>query len=107
VLGGAPAQRLVRGALELTVRCDEQCTVTASAALKIGRTSGLFKSSSSARVLAAGTQAKLKLKFSRRSLRGIRRALARGRSVFAKVTVRSNDAAGNAGSARRTIRLKR
>jgi hypothetical protein len=107
VLGGPSAQRLLRGALRLTARCDEQCTVAASAKLKIGRTSGLFKTSSAARVVAAGAKATLKLKFSSRSVRGIRRALARGRSVFAKITVRSNDASGNVGSARRTIRLKR
>jgi chitodextrinase len=106
-LGGPKSQRLAGGALALTARCDEQCTVTASAKLKIGRSSGLFKSSRASQALAAGKDATLRLRFSSRSLRSIRRALARGRRVLAKVTVRSNDAAGNVGSARATIRLKR
>jgi hypothetical protein len=91
----------------VTARCDEQCTISADAKLEIGRASGLFKSSKAKQAVAAGKDAKLRLEFRGRSLRSIRRALARGRRVLAKVTVRSNDAAGNSGSIRATIRLKR
>jgi hypothetical protein len=106
-LGGIKAQRLVRGGVLVTVRCDERCTLRAVANVKIGRASGLFKSSSARKVLAAGAKMKLRLKFSKRSRRAIRRALARGRRALAKVTVGAHDRAGNAGSARATIRLRR
>jgi hypothetical protein len=106
-LEGGKAQRLVRGGVLLTARCDERCTLDAVANVKIGRTSGLFKSNNTKKVLAAGARTKLRLKFSSRSLRAIRRALALGRRALAKVTVRSHDLAGNTGSARATIRLKR
>jgi Ca2+-binding RTX toxin-like protein len=106
-LGGSKSQRLVRGALSFRVRCDEQCTVTAVAKLKIGRASGLFSSRNVKHVLAAGVDKKLRLKFSAKSLSGIRRALAQERRVFAKLTVHSSDSAGNLSSARRTIRLER
>ena len=106
-LGGSKRQRLARGAITLTARCDERCTVAADAKLKIGRASGLFKSSGATKALAAGKVAKLRLRFKGKSLRAIRGALAQGRRVLAKVTVRSNDAAGNASSRRATVRLKR
>jgi hypothetical protein len=105
-LGGAKVQRLVRGAIVVTAKCDERCTVAASAKLKIGRASGLYSSRNARHVLAAGAWTKVRLKFSARSLRAVRRALAQGRRVLAKVTVRSNDAAGNGSTARRTIRLR-
>jgi hypothetical protein len=106
-LEGGKSQRLVRGGIVVTAQCDERCTLDAVANVKIGRASGLFKSSSAKKVLAAGKRTKLRLKFSSRRLRAIRRALALGRRALAKVTVRSHDLAGNAGSARATIRLKR
>jgi chitodextrinase len=101
------SQRLFRGGIQVTARCDERCKLDAVANVKIGRASGIFKSSSVKKVLAAGARTKLRLKFSSRSLRSIRRALALGRRVLAKVTVRSSDSAGNTRSARATIRLKR
>lgn len=106
-LSGARSQRLVRGALEIAAKCDEQCTVTAFAKLGIGRASGLFRSKNAKQALAAGAGKELRLRFTGKALREIRAALAAKRRVIAKVTVQSNDAAGNVSSARRTIRLKR
>jgi acid phosphatase type 7 len=106
-LKGSKSQRLVRRALEVTVNCDEPCTVTAFAKLGIGRASGLFRSKEAKQSLVAGAGKKLRLKFSGKALREIRAALAQKRRVIAKLIVQSNDAAGNLSSARRTIRLKR
>jgi chitodextrinase len=106
-LSGASTQRLVHGALEITAKCNEPCTVTAFAKLGIGRASGLFRSKNAKLALAPGAGKELRLRFTRRALREIRAALTARRRVVAKVTVQSSDAAGNVRSARRTVRLKR
>ena len=48
----------------------------------------------------------LRLKLSRKTLRAVRRALRRGKKVFATVTVIATDAAGSSSTAKRKIRLK-
>jgi hypothetical protein len=89
------------------VQCGEPCTVAASAKVKTARTSAGLGSKRVKRALPAGANTKLRLRFAGRSLRAIRRALARHRKAFAKVTVLASDAAGNQSTARYTIRLKR
>jgi hypothetical protein len=54
-----------------------------------------------------GHPAKLRFKFSRRKLRPLKRALAQGRHLKAKVRVAATDAAGNQGTATKRVRLKR
>jgi hypothetical protein len=59
------------------------------------------------RKAGSGTQVRLRLALSTKTLRSIRRALRRGVKLTAKVTVIATDAAGNSSGSTRTIRLKR
>ena len=53
-----------------------------------------------------GGRAKVRLKLSSRALRAAGAALVKGRRLTAKVTVTATDAAGNARTKKRAIRLK-
>ena len=53
-----------------------------------------------------GKLVKLRLRLSKKGLRAVKRGLARGKRVRAKVTIFARDAAGNVVAAKRTIRLK-
>jgi hypothetical protein len=105
-LRGRTSQRFVRRAVNVLAKCSEQCTVTATARVSLGRASRSFRSLSVKRALRAGTRTRLSFKFSRRAVGAVRRALKRKRRLFAEVTVRSHDPAGNSSTTERKIRLK-
>ena len=65
-----------------------------------------FRSLSVKQALRAGTRTRLRFKFSRRAVGAMRRALKRKQRLFADVTVRSHDPAGNSSTTERKIRLK-
>jgi hypothetical protein len=106
VLVGSTVQRIRSGKIHVGVRCDEPCTVTGGAQVSIGRASSGLRSKKARRSLAAGTSVRLELRFSRKAMHSLARALALGKRVAAKVRVVEIDHAGNATPARRTIRLK-
>jgi hypothetical protein len=58
------------------------------------------------RLVRAGQTITLKLLIPRRALRGVKRALGRGRRLKANVAVTAADAAGNETVARRAVRLR-
>jgi chitodextrinase len=105
-LGGAASQRLRGRRLRVGARCDEPCSVTASAFVSVRQASAVFRTGKLTRSLAAGTSAELELEFSKKGARAIRRALAR-RRLSAVVKVISRDMAGNLSVAKRRIRLRR
>jgi hypothetical protein len=106
VLGGAGTQRLSRRALAVTAQCNEACTLIASAKVTIGNASRSYSTKSVTRALGPGAKGKLKLRFPRKAVRAIRRALRRKR-VLARVDVLARDAAGNVGGTARKVRIKR
>jgi hypothetical protein len=59
-----------------------------------------------ARAVPPGTKRTLKLRLAKRVHRAARRALRKGRRVRAKISVRVADAAGNAGTLKRTVRIR-
>jgi chitodextrinase len=100
-----PARHRV-GNLRAFVSCDEPCTATGIASISIGRASARFRAKRVTRAIPAAVRAKLELRFSRKARSSVRRALARGKRVFARVELLTSDRAGNSSSAARKIRLR-
>ena len=108
-LGGKRSQRAVRqkGVL-VDVGCPtEACTANAKGTVAVPGASKVYKLRAANKQIAAGGKAKLKLKFAKKTLKAVKRALAKRRKIKAKVTVTAKDAGGNATSKKRTIKLKR
>jgi Tol biopolymer transport system component len=106
VLRATRSQRL--GAfLRLTGRCDEPCTLAASATLSIPGAARVVRLRRVTRRLARAGTATLRIAVPRSARRSASRALRRRRRVIASVTVRATDAATNARVARVRVRLRR
>jgi hypothetical protein len=88
----------------IVVRSDEPGKVTVRASVRVGRRTVRFKTVK--RALSAGVRKKLRLRLARKAKRRVKRSLARGRSLRAKVKITVADAAGNATVKRARIRLR-
>lgn len=108
-LSGATVQKVLRqrGVFVVAACPAEACTTTAKGKVSIRRSAKVFRLTPVTKQIAKRGKATLKLKLKRRALRAIGRALKKGKSVSAKVTVTAKDAAGNVITKRRTIKLKR
>jgi hypothetical protein len=94
-----------RGALGYA-RCSEDCTVSMSARLRIGRRSyGLRRASKRG---AANSRVSLRARLTPRAARALRRALARRTRARVAVALRARDGAGNRSRlARASVRVLR
>jgi subtilisin family serine protease len=110
-LGGPTSQSVGARRITIVVSCPaEACRATAAGQITIpgaARAAKRYKLGAARADIAAGRSARLKLTIGRSSLRAIKRALRRRRKVSAKVTITAVDAAGNAVTKRRTVRLRR
>lgn len=92
------------GSIRLTVNCSAACELTGSASIKSGkkrlRAKGKATSSRPGAV-------KLKLKFSKKSTRQIKRLIAAGKRPRVKLTVSGGNAAGSAKPIEQSLRLRR
>jgi glucose/arabinose dehydrogenase len=86
-------------------RCDEACTLTLSARLKIGEHSYKLRTASHRGV--ANQRVRLKAALAKGQRQALRRALRRGRHPKLLLTLRARDGAGNDRVAHRTVRIKR
>ncbi|MGZ4278235.1 MAG: PQQ-dependent sugar dehydrogenase [Solirubrobacteraceae bacterium] len=114
LLRAAARQHALRtGVVTIRVRCDEQCTVSASGRVLITRSAHaaaarVLKTRTTKAMLAAGARTGLRLKLSKATRRSIRRSLdRRGRRATVRIAVRAADPAGNARSATRRVRIVR
>lgn len=108
-LAGSTTQRLGSSA-RVEVHCTgtEDCLVEANGVLSVPDVAKTYRLSRvSARRIAAGHKATLKLKLSRRARAAARRALRAQREVTVRVTVVVRDAAGNPRTLHWEIRLRR
>jgi hypothetical protein len=102
-----------RGLCDVKVRVscgDEECSARATKGKLTKVNKDKLRSSNSWGVhspdaLGPGKTATVGLELGRAQRREVRKALAHGKNVQAKVTVRAKDAAGNVATAKRTIRL--
>jgi hypothetical protein len=106
-LGGPRTQDVVaKRRVVVYVTSNEAARLSASGAISLPGASRVLKLGSAVESVAAQTRTRLVLKLGRKAVRRIRRALRRGAKLRARVTVTARDAAGNAASVRRTIRIK-
>jgi hypothetical protein len=84
----------------------EACVASARGSLSLPGAARTYRFRSSARQIASGGNAKLKLRLRPRVRRAIKRALAKRRYLRAKISVAAKDAAGNTATARRDVTLR-
>jgi len=102
------AQRILRqGGVVIGVACSEPCTVAAAGTVSVHGAARAFRLKRTARMLAAGARAELRVRITRRTRRPLKRALAHGRRVRARVTVRATDETGNQRSVTTAVRARR
>lgn len=102
----ARTQRLGRtGTIRLTASSNEKGQLEALASVRVARRTLLFRSVS-ADVTVPGSAHTLKPRLSRSSLAKVKKALAGGAKLTARVEVSADDLAGNSASLVRKIRLK-
>ena len=95
------------------MRCDELCTVSAGGRVLIARSAHaaaapVLRTRTARATLVAGARTTLRLKLSKATRRAIRRSLARpGRRATVRISVRAADAAGNARTETRRVRIVR
>jgi subtilisin family serine protease len=107
-LSSASRQRAARdGRLSLYARCKSRCAVVATGKVSTSGARRAYRLKGAARALRGGKRKKLVLRLNRRTRAGVKKALARGRSVTARVTVTATDRRGSTASAKRTIRIRR
>jgi hypothetical protein len=108
-------QRVLRtGALQLRVRCDEQCSVRTGGGFQVRRRAHSASAKTAMnlsrvqRTIAAGALVRVKVQVSARTRAMIKRALRRpGRRVTARMQLRVSDAAGNSTSRMVLVRVRR
>jgi hypothetical protein len=89
------------------VRCDEPCSYRVYGRLDLRRRGGKIGLRQRRGELSANRTARLRLRFSKPSVRTLRWALLRGRRVRARVLVSVRDEAGNLTKTSRLVRLTR
>jgi hypothetical protein len=95
------------GKLSVTARSTEAGTLRASATVKVSGRRKAFRFKTVTRKVGANQSVKMRLKLSKKNLRAVRRALAKGKRLKAKVKVTATNGTGAARSQSATIRLKR
>jgi len=98
----AKAQRaLKKKSIILAVKPNEACALTVTAKL------GKKKLGTAKKALTANRKATVKIKLKKKSLAAVRKALRRRKTVAATLSIKCVDLAGNAGTAKKKIKLKR
>jgi hypothetical protein len=106
-LGGPRTQdAIAKRRVVVYATSDEAARLSGSGTVSTTGASAVLKLRSAAKSAAAHTRTRLDLKLTRKVVKRLRRARRRGSRVFARVKVVATDPAGNATSARRTIRIK-
>lgn len=95
------------GALGVSVQCDEACTVNVAGTVNVPRASKVYRLKRVRRSLKAGQRATIKLKFSNKLRRAVRRTLRKRKRVRGTLRIRATDAAGNSRNRIRRLQVVR
>jgi len=95
------------GRVAVWVTATEAATVTAKGTLSIASQSSVHRLRTATANVVANKRERMLLRLSRKTRHAARRALRRGKRLRVRVSVTLRDAAGNTGSARRSVRVKR
>jgi hypothetical protein len=99
-------QRAVkRRAVVLSVSCDERCSVSAKASVRISGKRKRLGLTGVQRTIRANDKVNLRLKLAAPKRRTVRRALRRNRAVITSLRVSARDGEGNASSVRRRVQI--
>jgi hypothetical protein len=94
----------------VTISCEEACHATASGAVRVPEFGSAhartYHTKVSRRSIPKGKKATVKLKLSPSARVAIRRALRAGKPIVIKLSVRVADAAGNAQTLTRQVKLR-
>jgi peptidoglycan/xylan/chitin deacetylase (PgdA/CDA1 family) len=85
----------------------ETGTLTARATVNVSTASRTYRFKTARRTARPRVAVKLRLKLGKKALRAAKRALRRHKRLKARITVTARDKAGNAKTAKRTVRLRR
>ena len=99
------SRALRKKGIQLRVSCDEACTVDAHAALRPKKKLG--EAAATGTFIAAGAQATIEMKLSKKQWKKIARRLRSGKKVRAAVEVTATDLAGDAAGASAKVRIVR
>ena len=91
----------------MTVTLDEDGTVSATATVRVPNSSKVYRFKKATKSARSGRKVTLRLKLSKKAKRAVKRALASGRKLRAKVKVTAADRAKNRTTKTRSIRLTR
>jgi hypothetical protein len=103
----ARRQAVKRGRVRLTVTSIEDATVSVTGRLPIARTAKVHRLRKVTRAAKANKALVVRLRLSKPVQRAVKRALRNRKRLRVKLTVKLTDAAGNTGTVRGTLRLKR
>ena len=106
-LSGRKIQRAGPRIIVIVSCRGEACRAAASGTVRVRGAGKALKLRPTTRRVGAGRKAKLTLRVPKKAQRVIRKARRGERKVTAKIRVRVTDAAGNASTRRRTVRIKR
>ena len=107
-LAGLPAsQALSGGALGFSLKCSENCNWSVDGTVNVPGAARAFKLKRKSGSAKAGATVKLTLKLDRKTQAAVRKALAKGIKVTARVNLQVTDGAGNTRLVTRTIRIKK
>jgi hypothetical protein len=106
---GAQRRQLVlrRRGVRLGLGCSETCGVSVRGTIRIARSGKRSRTRLATRQVAPKQRVKLKLRLTRAQRRAIAAAMRRHRRVTIRLSAAGRDAAGNRGSAAKTIRARR
>jgi hypothetical protein len=93
--------------LALGLGCDEACKATATGTVSIRHASKAYKLKKATTSVGAHRKSTLKPGIPKSVRKAVLKALEKGKSASAKVTIVVTDAAGNRTTKKRTIKLKR
>jgi hypothetical protein len=85
----------------------ENGTITVSGTVSAPNASKVFKLKSVSVNATAGKTVTVKVKFAKKALKAVKKALKRRKKVKANLTITARDSAGNAKSEKRSVKLKR
>jgi hypothetical protein len=95
------------GRVAVWVTASEAATVTAKGTLSVASQANTHRLRSATAKVVAGKRERMMLRLSKKTRRAARRALRRGKRLRMTVSVTLRDAAGNTGTAKRSVHLKR
>ncbi len=106
-LAGAKTQSVKKGYLVITGQCSEACQLRGTGTISVPKLSKVYRVKAVTKTLTKAGKVTMKLKLDKKTLRAVRKALAKHKKISAKLTVTATNKAGRAALSKKTVKLKR